>query len=106
VALEPRPRGQTELAWVRAIGESAGWDGEVAVVPDGSLPDPFGVPLDFRQHLVGSTRKIREQLGFQEVVPLGDGLRAAVEWERAHPPKPRSPRDYAAEDAALARRLR
>jgi nucleoside-diphosphate-sugar epimerase len=96
----------TDLEWVRAIGSAAGWEGEVVVVPDGSLRDPFGVPLDFRQHLVGSTKKIREQLGFAEAVPLADGLRAAVEWERAHPPEARPPRDYAAEDAALARRPR
>lgn len=96
----------SEADWGRAVGRAAGWAGEVVAVPDASLPEPFGRPLDWRQHLVGDTRKLREQMGYAEPVPPDEALRRTVAWERAHPPAASPPVDFGAEDAGLKARRR
>jgi nucleoside-diphosphate-sugar epimerase len=61
----------TELEWIRAIAEAAGWSGEVIVeetVPP-SLPAAWDVPL------VVDTRRIREVLGYREPVGQREGVR-------------------------------
>ncbi|OGO53217.1 MAG: NAD-dependent dehydratase [Chloroflexi bacterium RBG_16_68_14] len=90
--------------WVRAIGQVAGWTGEVRVVSDGRLPPQLRPPAgDYQQHLVADTSRIRQELGYIEPVPRYEALRRTIEWERAHRPD-WNPRlfDYAAEDAVLA----
>lgn len=99
------PDVPTEAEWVREIGRAAGWDGEIAVVPDGTL----GIgPLAFRtaaQDLVMDTSRIRQELGYAEPVRRDEALRQTVAWERSHPPDPLDLRlfDYDAEDSSLAR---
>jgi nucleoside-diphosphate-sugar epimerase len=90
--------------WVGGIGVSAGWDGEVVVVPDDRVPKHLDWGLDTEQHWVTDTGRIRRELGYAETVERDEALRRAVEWERAHPPENVDPTsfDYAAEDAALA----
>jgi nucleoside-diphosphate-sugar epimerase len=78
-----------EAEWIRKVGAMAGWRGEVVPVPETSLP---GLPdLATEQDLVLDTSRIRQELGFQEVVSLEDGLKHTIEWERAHPPVPLPP---------------
>ena len=96
----------SELEWVEAIGEAAGWDGQVVVVPtDDALPHMFQ-PYETRQDWVVETSRIRDELGYAESVPQMDALRRTIEWERTSPPSAESvPSDeemasrYAAEDA-------
>jgi len=46
--------------------------------------------------------RIRQELGYREVVSREEGLRRAIAWERAHRPEGRDKLfDYAAEDALL-----
>ncbi len=90
--------------WVRAIGEAAGWQGEVVSLPSERLPKHLRPPPgDYRQHLVADTMRIREELGYEDVVSRDEGLRRAIEWERANR-REINPRllDYNAEDALLA----
>ena len=87
----------TEADWVRAIGEAAGWQGQVVTVPAGRLP----VPGDMRQDIVTDTRRIREELGYRENGTLADRLRQAVAWERPNPPAEPPAFDYPAEDRLL-----
>lgn len=73
----------TYAGWVRAIGDAAGWHGEVRAMPSDSLPASLRPPPgDYDQHLVADTTRIRQELGYREVVSLEEGLRRAVEWER------------------------
>ncbi len=90
--------------WVAAIGRAAGWNGRIARVPAGLLPDSMKASEDFRHDLVADTSRIRKELGFREKVPIDAAIQRTVEWERAHPPAAVDPArfDYAAEDAALA----
>ncbi|MDI3340969.1 MAG: NAD-dependent epimerase/dehydratase family protein [Sphaerobacter sp.] len=100
------PETPTEADWVRAIGQAAGWDGEVVTVPADRWRAPGSIPGDLAQHLSVESSRIRGELGYVEPVPVDEALRRAVAWERAHPPARYDPArfDYAAEDAALAAR--
>ena len=90
--------------WVGEIGRAAGWNGEVAVVPEGRLPPHLTAHVDTAQHLVADTGRMRRELGYDEPVSRGDGLLRTIAWERAHPPEEIDLRqfDYAAEDVVLA----
>jgi nucleoside-diphosphate-sugar epimerase len=88
----------TEADWVRAIGEAAGWKGDVVIVPRGRL----AVPGNMDQDLVTDTSRIRIELGYREEVPFTEGLRRTVEWERVHPPAESPAFDHAEEDRILA----
>lgn len=75
----------TEAEWVRAIGEAAGWRGEVRAVSSRELPEGLAEPYDFAHDLAADTRRIREELGFHEPVGRSEGLRRTVAWEGAQP---------------------
>jgi len=91
----------TEADWARAIGEAAGWDGEIVTVPDEALPEHLRMPFDFRHHLSADTRRIRTELGYDEQVPRGEAITRTVEWERRNPLPQFDPSrfNYEAEDA-------
>jgi len=88
---------RTEAEWVRAVGEAAGWTGEVVAVPRGRL----AVAGNVEQDLVTDTARVRRELGYREVTPAAEALARTVDWERRHPPAGVAI-DYAAEDRALA----
>ncbi|HML21710.1 MAG TPA: NAD-dependent epimerase/dehydratase family protein [Aggregatilinea sp.] len=91
-------------AWVRTIGQAAGWQGEIEVVANDLLPEDMRDDA-LAQDLVAETTRIRRELGYREVVPLETAMARTVEWERAHPPAQVNPADfdYEAEDAVLER---
>lgn len=92
--------------WVGSIGHAAGWEGEIVEVPAELIPNNLRHDGDFAQHLATDTERIRRELGYEEVVSQRQALRRAVKWERSNPPQEIDPSafDYAAENAALARR--
>ena len=94
---------QPEAEWVESIGYTAGWDGKVVRVPEEVLPAGLRTPENWEQHLVVSSMRIREELGYREAVTSEEGLRRAIGWERDSPPETIDPAqfDYAAEDSAL-----
>lgn len=96
------PDAWSEAEWVALVGRSVGWEGEVVAAPPALLPEPLRMPYDLRQDYAVASSRIRHELGYAELVPLGEALRRTVEWERANPPEPAEEPDYAAEDAALA----
>ncbi len=95
----------TEAEWVQRIGRAAGWEGEVVAVPEALLPDHLAEQGNLEQHLDMDSTRSRQELGYAEVVPVGEAMRRAVEWERANPPGQVDPAEleYAAEDELLAR---
>jgi nucleoside-diphosphate-sugar epimerase len=107
-ATDPRAAGRvynvaetvalTEAAWVLAIGAAAGWKGEVVVVPRSWLP----VPGNPDQDIVTDTSRIREELGYREVIAQAEALRRTITWERANPPAGVARFNYAEEDRILA----
>jgi nucleoside-diphosphate-sugar epimerase len=98
------PDAPTWAEWARKTAEVAGWEGSLMTVPSEQLPAHLVEKLDTRQHLLTDTSRIRQELGYREVVPLDEALRRTIAWERANPPETVDVKsfDYAAEDAALA----
>ena len=95
----------TQADWVRAVGKAAGWGGDIVVLPKEHMPNHLRSPLEYDQHWVVDTTRIRDELGYTEAVPREEYLLRTVAWERANPPSEVNPEafDYAAEDDALAR---
>ncbi|MDR3702804.1 MAG: NAD-dependent epimerase/dehydratase family protein [Candidatus Sulfopaludibacter sp.] len=90
------PEAFTEAEWTAKIVR-------VVVVPREKAPAHLVKPYRFEQHLFMESKRIREELGYREPVPIDEALRRTVAWEGANPPARIDPSqfDYAAEDAAL-----
>ena len=86
----------TEAEWTARIAP-------VRVLPAARMPAHLRKPLNFEQHLLTDTTRIRRELSYREAVTVDEALRRTVEWERANPPARINPAefDYAAEDRAL-----
>ncbi len=86
--------------WARRVVQAAGWNGRIVVAPRGRLK----VQGDYTHHWVVDTTRIRQELGYAEIVSQEEALRRTVAWQRVHPPGEYDPADfdYAAEDAILA----
>jgi nucleoside-diphosphate-sugar epimerase len=93
----------TEAAWIEKIGRAAGWNGRVVLVPYEKMPAAMRFQGNARQSLVGDTTRIRQQIGYQEIVSTDDALARTIAWERANPPPQfdAAQFDYAAEDEIL-----
>lgn len=91
--------------WIQALARAAGWHGRMVTAPDYQLPEHMKSQAGFEQDLVTDTTRIREELGYEELVSLEMALRRTVAWERSNPPEQYDDAqfDYAAEDAILAR---
>lgn len=97
------PDALTESEWVFSIGLAAGWTGEIVVLPKETMPEHLAAPYNFEHHLGADTGRIRRELGYAEPIARDEGMKATVDWERAHPPDQLDARrfNYAAEEAAL-----
>lgn len=98
-----QPESLSMAEWVSKIGQIAGWNGRVVVVPHGRLPTHLTLEINADQHLVADSSRMREELGYQEKVPLEEALRRTIEWERANSPGEVDPKqfDYESEDEVL-----
>ena len=93
----------SELEWAKKIAAATGWEGDFVVLPHDKTPPHLIYPFNTRQHLVVSSARIREELGYRETTPLAEAFQRTISWERAHPPQGIGvPFAYEAEDAALA----
>jgi nucleoside-diphosphate-sugar epimerase len=97
-----QPGAYSEAQWARIVSDAHGWRGEILAVPTEALPESMRADYDERQEFVVSSDRIRAELGYEEQVPLIEGLRRTIDWERANPPVGREP-DYTAEDEVLER---
>ncbi|HEY3051209.1 MAG TPA: NAD-dependent epimerase/dehydratase family protein [Gaiellaceae bacterium] len=96
-----QPEAYSEEAWVRLIANVHGWHGRVVAVPGEAIPESLRWEFDTRQEYVMDSTRIRAELGYAEEIPLSEGLRRTIDWERANPP-PEIQLDYEAEDRAVA----
>ena len=94
----------SELEWRTVVAKQAGWTGDFAVLSEASTPRHLLFPLNASQHVIVSSQRIRTELGYEEIIPLDEGIRRTIAWESSNPPKSANPQqfDYAAEDAALS----
>lgn len=96
------PHAFTELEWAKKIAAATGWPGEFIVLPRDKTPKHLLWPYNTAQHMVVSSERIRQELGYREVTPEAEAFARTIRWERANPPQtPGIPFDYKAEDAAI-----
>jgi nucleoside-diphosphate-sugar epimerase len=76
-------QAHTESDWVNKIGQAAGWRGTVKTVRKAALPEDLIEPYDWRHDLAANTSRIRDELGYAEIVSPEEALRRTVAWERA-----------------------
>ena len=93
------PGGLSYLEWTQQVVRAAGWSGKIVVVPQGRLK----IQGDYTHHWVADTVRIRQELGYTEIVSQEAGLRRTIDWQRAHPPEKFDLEDfdYVTEDAIL-----
>jgi nucleoside-diphosphate-sugar epimerase len=94
-----------ELEQAKRLAAKVGWKGKFIVLPAEKTPQHLRFPGNLAQHLVGSSEKIRQELGYREPVNLDDAIVRTVEWERVNQPV-QGPMfgafNYDAEDQAMA----
>lgn len=97
-------RDFSELEWAKEIAAHTGWRGQFVLLPKERLPRHLVQPGNTAQHWVASSARIRHELGYREIVPLDEGIRRTLAWERANPliGAGMHQLDYAAEDAVSA----
>ncbi|HXK39528.1 MAG TPA: NAD-dependent epimerase/dehydratase family protein [Candidatus Paceibacterota bacterium] len=72
----------TELEWIELIRNAVGWRGEVVLASVEDVPEHSRERFDFRYELITDTMRIRDELGYREVVGREDAVRRSAEWER------------------------
>jgi len=94
------PEALSTVEWVKRVSGVAGWQGDIVVAPEGRMP----ALLASEHHLVVDGSRIRNELGYQEIIPQEEAMKRTIEWERANPPEEVDPEqfDYVSEDAVLA----
>ena len=75
------------LEFIQAIGDQLNWQGEIIQVPSGHLPDELGIPLRTEQNIIVESKRIRKELGYQEIYSFKEGLKKTLDWELAHLPE-------------------
>ena len=60
---------------IERLGRAFGWHGAMLLVPDEISP------LDYRQHLIMDSSRIRNELGFAEAVSENEALERTIAWE-------------------------
>ncbi len=98
---------QTEAERITNIGKLAGWRGRVVVVPKDKLPPEWKLSVNTQQDWCVDSTRIRQELGYREIVPSDEALRQTIDWQRTHPPEEPGKfaepwlLDYVTEDAIL-----
>jgi nucleoside-diphosphate-sugar epimerase len=86
--------------WMRLIMAAAGHTAELVRVPDDALPADLRSTRATSQHLLASSQKVRELLGFQPEDSAA-AIARSVHWHLQHPPV-NAPIDFTEDDQALA----
>jgi nucleoside-diphosphate-sugar epimerase len=94
----------SELQWARKIAGEMGWYGEFVILPSEQTPRHLLRPGNTAQQWIASSKRIRQELGYEEPVPIEEAIRRTIQWELENPPPDTrlAQVDYSAEDAAVA----
>lgn len=95
----------TESEWVRSIGQAVGWNGEIVATPRKLIPRHLVEDYNYQHNLAANTKRIREELGYDEPISHKEAVAQTVTWEQKHPPKKVETEkfNYTVEDLVLAR---
>ena len=92
---------------ITKIGKLAGWKGKVISLSKEKFPPDWNFPFNTEQDWFVDSTRIREELGYREIVPIDEALKKTIEWERNHPSTEMQQLtapwllDYATEDTVL-----
>ena len=75
-----------------------GWAGEIRVVADDEPPAEERSQFNTAQDLSVDSRRIRAELGYQEITDPAEALRLSIVWERLQLDRERDPADAGALD--------
>jgi nucleoside-diphosphate-sugar epimerase len=81
------PQATSELERISKIGQLVGWEGEVIAVSKEALPADWFLPLNAQQHWIADSTRIREELGYSEIISPDQALKRTIDWQRSHPPE-------------------
>lgn len=76
----------TMKQWIEDIGKAMGWNGKVINVQKEKLPESMQEKDNTSQLMVVDSSLIRNELGFEEIIPYSTGLIKTIEWESHNPP--------------------
>ena len=93
----------TQREWLVEYGRIEGWRGDIIALPDEFLPPHLKQENNYAQDMVVDGTRMREELGYEDVVAVEEGVRRAFAWTRENPPPKYNARllDFSLEDAAL-----
>ncbi len=93
--------------WTRTFGDAFPWSGEIVPLPSRQLPEHLASEfqiIDLAQDLLADASKIRQQLGYKDVVGLPDAVQRTIDYERQSLDEAEEKDfDYGAEDEVFQR---
>jgi nucleoside-diphosphate-sugar epimerase len=94
------------IEWGRLVASHLRWPGELLVAPSEQMPMALRDrrPDMWDHHLIVETSRIRQELGYDELVGRAEGLERALEWYSHSPPADPAAAaglDYRTEDEAI-----
>ncbi len=98
---------KNEAERIAQVGKIAQWQGQVVIVPESQLPPDWKLPLNVKQDWLVDSTRIRQELGYKEIVSSHEALQRTINWQRANVPQQRTQfaapylLDYVTEDAIL-----
>lgn len=100
------PDALSWVEWARLIASHLRWPGELVVAPSEQMPTKLRDkrPDMWDHHLIVETSRIRQELGYAELVGRAEGLERALEWYSQSPPADPAAAaglDYRTEDEAI-----
>lgn len=102
------PEALSELERIHKIGKIVGWQGKAIALPKDSFPAEWESGLNFAQHWVVDSSRIRQELDYEEIIPIDEALEKTIAWQLSNPPSERSfwevpyLLDYATEDKLVS----
>jgi len=90
--------------WMRLILQAAGQHAELVAVPDDALPSDLRLTRTFSQHFLVTSGKAMSVLDWHPRESAAAVI-SSVRWHLQNPPANGDARDFAADDAALARAI-
>lgn len=83
----------SEAQRIAKVGELAGWKGKILTLPKEKISTEWKLMLNTEQDWLVDSSRIRNELGYEEIISLDEALKITIEWERNHPPQ--KPEEFA-----------
>jgi nucleoside-diphosphate-sugar epimerase len=102
------PEAISEIELIHKIGKIVDWQGVAIALSKDFLPKEWKGGFNFSQQWIVDSSRIRQELNYEEIIPIKEAFEKTIAWQLSNPPKERSLwevpylLDYAIEDKILA----